>query len=704
MDNLAQIKCQTLPGVGPKIAHYLSKCGIYTLQDLLFHLPHRYENRSQITAIKDAKPGSPVLIKGIIQANKPYKRKGRAYQLDDGTGSLTLRLFHLTPQHQQQLQAGVCLLCFGEIRTSFKKFFAREIIHPEIQCLPADTDLILPDHLTGVYPSTQGLAQRSWQKLIEQLFVLLGLSTHHQSLPKTKLIFTDLLPPILLKPNKLPTLLSAFYYLHRPPTDAPLHELALGKHGTQQRLILEELLAHTLNLRVMKEKRTQETAYALKPPQRLIKRFLASLPFKLTAAQQHVIQEISHDMEKPYPMQRLLQGDVGSGKTVVAAVAALQAIENHYQVALMAPTELLSEQHQQQFHHWLTPLDCHVVCLKSKLKTKAKQQILSAIENGTAQIVIGTHAIFQENVKFANLGLSIIDEQHRFGVQQRLALWKKGQNKELQAHQLFMTATPIPRTLAMTALSNLDISFLDELPAGRLAVKTIVLSAQQRMRVIERIRDNCLQKRQAYWVCPLIAESDLLHYTAAETTLKKLQTHLPDLRLGLIHGRLTAESKENIMRQFKAGDIDLLIATTVIEVGLDVSNANLMIIENAERLGLAQLHQLRGRVGRSTLQSYCVLLYENLSPIAKKRLAIMRQSNNGFVIAQQDLALRGPGEVCGLRQTGWQQLRIADLDRDYYLLPKVQRLADKIGQDYPDLIEPIIQRWIKNNYAHCSKV
>ncbi len=703
MDNLAQIHCQTLQGVGSKIANYLAKCGIHTLQDLLFHLPYRYENRSQITPIAHATPGAFVLIKGILQTPSIAKpRKGFICQLRDETGSLGLRFFHLNRQQRQGLKEGVSLLCFGEIRSPFRRPLEREMVHPDYQFLSAHKEINLPDHLTPIYPSTQGLTQRTLHKLIKQVFTLLEAPTTSPTSTQGNHLFPDYLADNLLDTLHLPNLLTALRYLHTPPVDAPLTELSTGKHKTQQRLILEELLAHTLSLRSSKKNRQQETAPALKTQKSLTSRFLTALPFHLTAAQQRVIQEISADIAKPFPMQRLLQGDVGSGKTVVAAFAGIQAIENRHQVALMAPTELLSEQHYQHFYRWLTPLGCCVVYLRAKLKAKEKRQILAEIEQGKAQFVIGTHALFQENVKFKKLGLIIVDEQHRFGVQQRLALWKKGQNESLQSHQLFMTATPIPRTLAMTALTDLDISFLDELPPGRLPVQTIVLSSKHRLPVIERVRHSCIQKRQAYWVCPLIEESELVPYESVEVTLKKLQPHLPNLRLALIHGRLNVQEKEAIMRRFKEGDIDLLIATSVIEVGVDVGNANLMIIENAERLGLAQLHQLRGRIGRSHQQSYCVLLYERLSPIAKKRLSIMRKSNDGFVIAQQDLELRGPGEVLGVRQTGWQNLRIADLSRDHYLLPNVQRLADKILTKYPKLVEPLIQRWTKSQTDFCK--
>jgi ATP-dependent DNA helicase RecG len=701
MQTLDQIKCQLLPGVGPKIAHYLAKCSVHNLQDLLFHLPYRYENRSQITPIREAKLGNRILVKGTLQSHMLTKsRRGLSYRLQDDTGSLLLRFPHLSPHQHHGLKVGTSLLCFGEIRSSLRKPQEREMIYPEYQFLKPYQLPTLPNHFTAIYPSTQGLAQRTWHKLIHQTLAL--IDTYANSETKHALL-PDYLSQALLNALALPDLRTAIHYLHRPPLDAPLTALSTGKHPAQQRLILEELLAHMLSLRTIKKNREQETAAALTALNTLAKRFLTALPFQLTAAQQRVIQEIRQDMEKPFPMQRLLQGDVGSGKTVVAAFAGIQAIENQYQVALMAPTELLSEQHYQHFYRWFMPLGCHVVFLRAKLKAKEKRQILSEIASGKAQLVIGTHALFQDKVQFKKLGLIIVDEQHRFGVEQRLALWKKGQNLSSQAHQLFMTATPIPRTLAMTTLIDLDISFLDEKPSGRLPVQTIVLSCEHRPHVIARVRNNCLQKKQAYWVCPLIEESEVVPFAAVEATLKKLQSYLPDLHLALIHGRLSAQEKESIMRNFKEGNIDLLVATSVIEVGVDVANANLMIIENAEHLGLAQLHQLRGRVGRGHKQSYCVLLYERLSPLAKKRLSIMRKSNEGFRIAQQDLALRGPGEILGVRQTGWQPLRIADLSRDQYLLPAAQRLSNKILSEYPYLADPLIQRW-KQTSSDCRKV
>lgn len=703
---LAEISCKELSGVGPKTTHYLTKCGIHNLQDLLFHLPLRYENRTQLTAIKDARQGTHALIAGVIQ-HDPHtikSKKGYSCKLTDPTGSISLRFFNFKPKHYQTFKKGLYLLCFGEVRAKKNRFFELEMVHPDYDFLRKQNQLILLSYLTSIYPSTPGMSQRLWHKLIGQVFHLLFKHSATKLIKKQQYYFPEYLPENLLKRIKFPSLLEALYYIHRPPADAPLQELATGKHITQQRLALEELLAHSLSVQKMKKKRSLETAPRLKSNPALMKRFLTALPFQLTRSQKRVIKEINQDMQNVIPMQRLLQGDVGSGKTVVAAFAALLAIANHYQVALMAPTELLSEQHFQHFHRWLTPLGFHVVCLNAGLQGKAKKQILTELKTGKAHIAIGTHALFQEGVHFSNLGFIIVDEQHRFGVQQRLALWKKSQQENLQAHQLFMTATPIPRTLAMTSFTDLDISFLDELPPGRLPVQTIVLSSDRRSQVIERVRATCTQQKQAYWVCPLIEESDLQHYQAAETTFKILKTDLTDLRLGLIHGRMPSTEKERIMRNFKNGEIDLLVATSVIEVGVDVSSANLMVIENAERLGLAQLHQLRGRVGRSDSKSFCILLYQTLSPLAKERLGIMRNSNDGFMIAQRDLELRGPGEIWGLRQTGWQQLRIADLKRDHDLIPHVLNLSTTLNNEYPYLIEPIIQRWAQNSDGSYSKV
>ncbi|OJA00830.1 ATP-dependent DNA helicase RecG [Rickettsiella grylli] len=704
---MAEISCTQLTGVGPKISHYLRKCGIHHLQDLLLHLPLRYENRTQLTPIQSVREGQHALITGIIQDHPLRIKNKKSYscKLSDETGSVTLRFFHLKAKQIQQFKKGLRLLCFGPIHAPKNRFFEREMIHPDYEFLRPHQSPLLPPYLTSIYPSTPGMTQRLWHKLITQVFHLLfEMTTEKPFVHKQQHYFPDYLPEHLLKRIALPSLLDALYYIHRPPANAPLDLLARRKHIAQQRLALEELLAHSLSVQQMKKKRAAGIAPRFKLNSALMKRFQTALPFQLTSSQQRVIKEINQDMQRSTPMQRLLQGDVGSGKTIVAAFAALLAIANHYQVALMAPTELLSEQHYQHFHRWLTPLGFHVVCLNARLQTAAKKQILDEIKTGKAHIAIGTHALFQNEVYFSNLGFIIIDEQHRFGVKQRLDLWKKSQQKNLQAHQLFMTATPIPRTLAMTSFTDLDISFLDELPPGRLPVKTLVIPERRRSKVIEKVRITCGEKKQVYWVCPLIEESDLQHYQAAETLFKTLKADLTDLRLGLIHGRLHSTEKESIMRDFKKGVIDLLVSTSIIEVGVDVSNANLMVIENAERLGLAQLHQLRGRVGRSSSKSCCILLYQSLSLLAKERLSIMRLSNDGFTIAQKDLELRGPGEIWGLRQTGWKQLRIACLKRDHDLIPQVLHLSTLLQTKYPYLIQPIIKRWAQSSDDTYSKV
>lgn len=707
-NNFGSIPCHRLRGVGPKITALLAKCGVQTLEDLLLHLPLRYEDRTQITPIDQLSFGKPALVHGTLcTLLTPRNPRGRPFccRVEDETGSIDLRFFSLHPKQQALFTVGRRLLCFGTPRISGRSRFTWEMAHPEIQWLHANEKMTLPTHFTAIYPTTQGLSQTTWRRLITQTFTLASTQPRATTDEVPSTFFTDYLTTFLQKigGESLPDSWHALRFLHQPPVDAPLNQLLNKTHPAQRRLILEELLAHALSVQQRKQARRQECATALPPNRGLIERLMQALPFQLTSAQQRALEEISADMQQPYPMQRLLQGDVGSGKTIVAALVALQAIENGFQVGLMAPTELLSEQHRHHFCTWFEPLGLKVVNLTGKMRVKARSAALQAIESGEAAMVIGTHALFQETVRFEKLGLIIIDEQHRFGVQQRLALWEKGLQATQQAHQLFMTATPIPRTLAMTTMTGLDLSFIDEMPPGRLPIKTVVLSAGRRGEVIERIRQLGLQKKQVYWVCPLIEESELLSLEAATTLFQTLQACLPELQLGLIHGRLSAQEKETIMQQFKSGQFDLLVATSVIEVGIDVPNAQVMVIENAERLGLAQLHQLRGRVGRGDEQSYCILLYQNLSPIAQQRLAIMQQSQEGLVIAQRDLTLRGPGEVFGFRQTGWLPLRIADFTRDQYLLPKVLPLAQYIMDQAPYLIKPLIERWLKTTAETCRK-
>jgi len=679
---LSEFSCTRLKGVGPKIAELLTKCGIQTAQDLLFHLPSRYEDRTRITPIGHARPGDHIVVQGTVEHAEIVhaRRRSLLCKIWDGTGHVTLRFFHFTSQQHQSFKAGAQLRCFGEIRGWRRDL---EMIHPEYQFINEHVPLPADNTLTPVYPTTEGLTQRQLRLLTEQALNLL----ENAALP-------DCLPEKILSELQFSNLKIAINYVHRPPPDAAIDEILSGKHPAQQRLAFEELLAHHLSLRRLRQRVQHHRAPELIHHGSLTSALLQSLPFQLTNAQQRVIKEIHADIAKPHPMLRLLQGDVGSGKTVIAALAALQAVENNYQAVLMAPTELLAEQHYQNFCKWLQPLGIEVAWLAGKLKGKARNEMLEKISSGSAQIIVGTHALFQEDVQFAKLGLVLIDEQHRFGVHQRLALREKGIRDGLHPHQLIMTATPIPRTLAMTAYADLDVSVIDELPPGRTPVQTVVVSDKRRHEIIERVRKACAEHKQVYWVCPLIEESELLQCQAAETTVQQLTAMLPELRIGLAHGRLSSQQKEQVMAEFKAGNLDLLVATTVIEVGVDVPNASLMVIENAERLGLAQLHQLRGRVGRGSTQSFCVLLYQSLSLQAKARLAIMRETNNGFVIAQRDLEIRGPGEVLGTRQTGMMQMRIADLIRDNHLLPKVQAIAETILKDHPESVVPLIQRWV----------
>ncbi len=664
------------------MAERLAKLGIQTVQDLLFHLPLRYEDRTQIYPIASLYPGSYGTIEAVIQSSQIIQGRKRMLTctVRDDTASLTLRFFNFSVAQKNGLQNGATIRAYGEIRRGKHQ---AEIIHPEYKLLHDSSDLALSDTLTPVYPTTEGLKQASWIKLTDQALALLeegGLQ--------------ELIPPEL-QPNNL-SLKEALQLLHRPHTGVALFELEQGTHPAQQRLIQEELLAHNLSMLKLRQRSNRDQAVSMPASGQLLNPFLQSLPFKPTGAQQRVGTDISTDLEQPFPMMRLVQGDVGSGKTLVAALAALQAIENGYQVAMMAPTELLAEQHAENFSQWFEPLGLKVGWLAGKLKGKARAQSLADIESGEAHMVIGTHAIFQEQVIFNKLALIIIDEQHRFGVHQRLGLREKGITQGFHPHQLIMTATPIPRTLAMTAYADLDTSVIDELPPGRTPVATVAVSDARRSEVIERVRQAAInQGRQAYWVCTLIEESEVLECQAAEDTAEELRQVLADLKVGLVHGRMKPAEKQAIMAEFKAGNLNLLVATTVIEVGVDVPNASLMIIENPERLGLAQLHQLRGRVGRGAVASHCVLMYKApLSPSATKRLGVLRDSNDGFIIAQKDLEIRGPGEVLGTKQTGIADMKIADLIRDQALIPHIQKLAVHLMQQAPDNVDGIVQRWL----------
>ncbi len=683
--SLDEIPVTALQGVGPRIAERLSRLGVQTVQDVLFHLPLRYQDRTRVVPIGSLRPGDQVVIEGCVGHSeiKYGRRRALLVHIADGTGAILLRFFHFSAAQQAALVRGVRLRCFGEVRPGPASL---ELVHPEYRRLNEEGGGEVEECLTPIYPTTEGMHQLSWRGLTEKALAL--LAANPQRLP-------EWLPAELLKRRKLPELSAALQYLHRPPPDAPQTELLEGRHPAQRRLAFEELLAHQISLRLLRQRQRRIAAPVLRVPGRLRERLLCQLPFALTAAQQRVVKEIGADLEQGHPMLRLVQGDVGSGKTVVAVLAALQAVEANYQVALMAPTELLAEQHLRNFQGWLAPLEVEVAWLTGRHKGRRRSEALEAITNGCAQVIIGTHALFQEDVCFHALGLVIIDEQHRFGVHQRLALTHKGRGSGAVPHQLIMTATPIPRTLAMTAYADLDVSVIDELPPGRTPVSTVVVSDSRRGEVVARVHEACAEGRQAYWVCTLIEESESLQCQAAEDTAALLAAALPELRIGLVHGRLKPTDKEAVMAAFKDGELDLLVATTVIEVGVDVPNASLMIIENPERLGLAQLHQLRGRVGRGATESHCLLMYHApLSEHARERLSMMRSTNDGFAIAQKDLELRGPGEVLGTRQTGEMQLRIADLLRDQSLLPQVQEAAELILRRYPDHARPLVRRWL----------
>lgn len=677
-----------LKGVGPKLALKLERLGLLTVQDALFHLPLRYQDRTRVMPLGGLLPGQSVVVKGNIEAaDVTFRgRRNLICRISDGTGFLTLRFFHFSNSQKDNLKRGRCLRCYGEVRAGRD---GPEMIHPEYQFVEEDENGV-ESHLTPVYPTTEGVHQLSIRKLV--------LQAVDSFLPRIE----EYLPESLLMNLGFPDLQQALTCVHRPGPEEDVELLEVGQHPTQQRLAFEELLAHNLSLQKLRQRLQKRSAAVMAGESKLQTALLNSLPFRLTAAQQRVIKEISQDLEKAHPMQRLVQGDVGSGKTIVAALAALQAVEAGYQVAIMAPTELLAEQHLNNFGQWLAPLQTAVLGLSGKLKNSARGKVLQSLKNGGAKVIVGTHALFQEGVEFDRLGLIVVDEQHRFGVHQRLALRQKGSNKNNVPHQLIMTATPIPRTLAQTIYADLDVSTIDELPPGRLPVETVVVPDTRRPEVVQRVQAACGEGKQAYWVCPLIEESDTLQLQTATQTEVMLKEALPGLRVALVHGRLKPVEKEQAMARFKNGDTDLLVATTVIEVGVDVPNASLMIIENSERLGLSQLHQLRGRVGRGSEKSNCVLMYQApLSSFAKKRLNAMRDTNDGFEIARRDLELRGPGEMLGTRQTGIQQFHIADIMRDRDMLPVVRAAAKTLLAEYPGNVTPIIDRWIgrNQNYA-----
>ena len=687
--SLNQYPITELKGVGPKMAERLLKLGIKNVQDMLFHLPLRYEDRTRIYSINELSLHSHVSIEATIETSQITfgKRRMLVVQVNDNTGRLTLRFFNFSAAQKNALSAGKIIRCFGEVRRGRVGF---EMSHPEYSLSDTPSEQPTVSTLTPVYPTTDGLKQLSIRALSEQAVELLN-----------KYSVEELLP-VQWQPSQL-ALADALLLLHRPPSDIDVNELEQGTHPAQQRLVFEELLAQNLSLLKVREQGQQVKAVSLSSTNKLEPQFLSQLPFSPTSAQNRVVSEIKADLASPYPMMRLVQGDVGSGKTLVAALSALTAIAQGFQVALMAPTEILAEQHGISFTSWFKQLGIDVAWLGGKTKGKERKATLEKIASGESQMIVGTHALFQDEVKFNNLVLIIIDEQHRFGVHQRLTLREKGQFNGCYPHQLVMTATPIPRTLAMTAYADLEVSIIDELPPGRTPITTVALPDTRRDDIITRVKSACNeQDRQVYWVCTLIDESEALQCQAAEDSAVQLKEALPDLSIGLVHGRMKPAEKQSIMDDFKKGLIHVLVATTVIEVGVDVPNASLIIIENPERLGLAQLHQLRGRVGRGNIASHCVLLYHApLSHTAQKRLGVLRDSNDGFVIAERDLEIRGPGEVLGTKQTGLAEFKIADLTRDKQTLNQVRPIAQQMLSQYPQYVDPLIQRWLgnKTNYA-----
>ncbi len=674
----------SINGLGPKAQEKLNAIGVYNLEHLLFHLPHRYQDKTKITPINQLQVDSEALVELTIDKIEELATRQRqllCYLSDENNRNLILRFFHFNQYQKQQLIRGDIIQCFGEVKIGRE---ALEMHHPEYRLISKGQDNLLEKTLSPIYPLTAGIHQGQMKKWIN-----LAL----EALKRSDLVdnFEN------LAENSMPTLKQALNTLHHPKVDDNINQIANFKHISQQRLIIEELCAQQLSLLRLKNERKSRISNIFTIKNQLSKQLLSSLSFKLTNAQQRSIDDINNDLASNHPMLRLLQGDVGSGKTIVAVFACLQAIENNFQAAIMAPTEILASQHLQGFSNYLKPLGIEIAFLTGSQNSSEKNEQLEKIKTGVAQVVIGTHALFQEGVVFNELGLVIIDEQHKFGVHQRLSLVQKAHNTP---HQLVMTATPIPRSLTMSAYADLDSSIIDELPPGRKPIKTIALGNNRKDEVVEKIKKVCNEGNQVYWVCTLIEDSESLRAESATNTHNYLQENLDGFSVVLIHGRMGKDEKSQIMHNFSNGDIDVLVATTVIEVGVNVPNASLMVIENSERLGLAQLHQLRGRVGRGSDKSICILMYQSpLSANAIQRIDILRQSNDGFVIANKDLELRGPGEILGTQQTGIADMKIANIVRDGHLLKQVIYYSEQFIKLNESRQDALINRWITNDKA-----
>ena len=676
---------QNIKGVGPKGAISLNNLGIFTISDAAFHLPFRYEDRSFITPITDANYQTPVLIEGEIMKSTVVFRGRRMLfsEIYDGTGKLTMRMFNFAMAQHKALEKGKMIRCYGTITPGPN---GKQMIHPQYQVFEKEDSIEVEKNLTPIYPTTSGLQQNKLKKIIENSLEFCDKHNLLKEESKDK------------EYSKYGNLLETLKFLHKPPVETNLNELIEGKHPAQQALIKEELVAHMLCAGILKNELEGRSGPSMKEISMHEDIFLKSLPFDLTDAQNKVWKEILEDLLGKVPMRRLLQGDVGSGKTLVGALAALHAQSNNYQSAILCPTEILAEQHFTSFSGWFKELGINVMLLSGSTKAKERKKIIEDLEKGNIDILIGTHAIFQSGVVFKNLGLTVIDEQHRFGVHQRFSMLEKGGQENQSPHQLIMTATPIPRTLAMTVYGSLETSIIDELPPGRNPVQTSSRPDSYREKIIKRVEEVCLSGKRAYWVCTLIEDSDELEAQSAEELYKEISNALPKLNVGLVHGRLKKDQKDSVINQFRKGNIQLLVCTTVIEVGVDVPEATLMIIENPERLGLSQLHQLRGRVGRkANTESHCLLLYkEPLSGLAEERIKTMEATNDGFQIAEKDLELRGAGDIYGIRQSGLMDLKIANPIRDSNLLLDAQEEALELGRNDKDFAKTLVKRWIGN--------